>query len=324
MNEYTRREEVRWTLIASLVMVMCIAPAVVLLVTAKGKEILDPQVQAQADEAREQIKPAHSCVTAAKKLQDEISVFKDAAKAAHLDAPDDADAAAKVPKKQSIQGRVTRKLQEKEKEPDVGLAWNAAQPSEKAAKILNGCKDTVVAATSPRAETAAAWEAIAKAAEVHPAAADPKEELVATRLLLKLLSDIPVEKIAQQTKDAEAEAQKKADALAAKAKTAKVREPLPAGLVPRQIAVGIGVGLSVIALLLSYLSVRVSSNRRSPSSSRCARRPRPPSPASTRRRCSAWPPRATAASRARSSAAPSAASSRRRSQPPTPTSSSPA
>jgi hypothetical protein len=31
VNEYTRREEVRWTLVASLLMVMCIAPAVMLL-----------------------------------------------------------------------------------------------------------------------------------------------------------------------------------------------------------------------------------------------------------------------------------------------------
>jgi len=262
VNEYTRREEVRWTLIASLVMVMCIAPAVVLLVTAKGKEIDDPQAQKQADDAAELIKPAKACVTAAKKLGDEISVFKDAAKAAHLDANEDADASAKVPKKQSVAGRLNRKLQEKEKEPDIGLAWNAAQPSEKAAKILNGCKDTVVAATGPRPDTAATWEVIAKAADVHPATADAKEELEATRKLLKLLGDITVDKIAEQTKDAEADAQKKADALAAKAKTAKVRAPLPAGLVPRQIAVGIGVGLSVVALLLSYLSVRVASNRR--------------------------------------------------------------
>ncbi len=201
---------------------------------------------------------------AAKKLQEEIVAFKDSAKAAHLDATEEApDAGASPPKKQSVQGRVARKIKEKEKAPDVGLAWNAAQPSAKAAKILNGCKDTVVAAAGPRPDASAtAWDAIGKAADIHPATADAQEELAATRTLLKLLGDIPVDKIAQQTQDAEDEAQKKAKTLAAKAATAKVREPLPKGLVPRQIAVGIGVGLSVIALLLSYLSVRVSSNRR--------------------------------------------------------------
>ncbi|MFT3764903.1 MAG: hypothetical protein QM820_05205 [Minicystis sp.] len=65
-----------------------------------------------------------------------------------------------------------------------------------------------------------------------------------------------------QTKDAEEAANKLSVDLNAKAATAQIREPIPEGLVPRRLAVGIGVGLSVIALLLSYLSVRVSSNRR--------------------------------------------------------------
>jgi hypothetical protein len=263
VNEYTRREEVRWTLIASLLMVLCIAPAVILLVTAKGKDVPDPQARRLADNAAELIKPAHLCVAAAEKLSAEMDAFKATAKAAHLDDADaDADAGAKAPKKQSIQGRAARKLKEKEKEPDVGLAWNAAQPSAKAAKILNGCKDTVVAATAQRPETTPAWDAIGKAADVHPATADPKEELGAVRMLLKLLGDIPVDKIAQQTKDAEDTAKKLSDDLTAKADKATIREALPDGLVPRRLAVGIGVGLSVIALLLSYLSVRVVSNRR--------------------------------------------------------------
>jgi hypothetical protein len=64
------------------------------------------------------------------------------------------------------------------------------------------------------------------------------------------------------TKDAEAAQKARADELARVAQTATVRLPIPDGLVPRRTAVGIGVGLSVLALLLSYLSVRVASNRR--------------------------------------------------------------
>ena len=263
MNEYTRREEVRWTLVASLLMVLCIAPAVVLLVTAKGKLVPDAQARKVADVAADGIKPAHSCVTWADKLQTEIDVFKGLARAAHLDAPvDPAAADPKAPKKQSIQGRINRKLAEKEKEPDVGLAWSAAQPSQKAAKLLASCRVNVEAAAGVRPEAAPAWDAMAKAAAVQPATADKTEELAAARTLLKLLGDAPVDKVAQQTKDAEAAAQKAAADLSAKADTAQVREPLPDGLVPRRLAVGIGVGLSVIALLLSYLSVRVVSNRR--------------------------------------------------------------
>ncbi len=261
MNEYTRREEVRWTLVASLLMVLCIAPAVILLVTAKGRLVPDAQARKVADEAADGIKPAHSCVIQAEKLQTEIDVFKGLAKAAHLDA-DPAAADPKASKKQSLPGRIVKKLQEKDKEPDIGLAWSAAQPSQKAAKLLAACRVNVEAGAGQRPEAAPAWDAIAKAAAIQPATADKTEELAAARSLLKLLGDIPVDKIAQQTKDAAAATQKHADELSAVADKAMVREALPDGLVPRRLAVGIGVGLSVIALLLSYLSVRVVSNRR--------------------------------------------------------------
>jgi hypothetical protein len=261
VNEYTRREEVRWTLVASLLMVLCIAPAVVLLVTAKGKAIPDPAARRLADDAEARIKPAHACVVAADKLGEEIGAFKASAKAAHVDTttPDDAaDAGAKKP---VYVGRFQKKP-EKEKEPDVTLAWAAAQPSQKAAKVLAGCRPAVEAAAGTRPEAAATWEAITKAAAVQPATADKGEELTAARTLLKLLGDVPVDTIAQQTKDAEAATKKQSEDLSAKADQATIREPLPDGLVPRRLAVGIGVGLSVIALLLSYLTVRVVSNRR--------------------------------------------------------------
>ena len=82
MNEYTRREEVRWTLIASLLMVLCIAPAVILLVTAKGKLVPDQEARRVADEAAEKVKPAHACTVAANKLKTELGPFKATAKAA--------------------------------------------------------------------------------------------------------------------------------------------------------------------------------------------------------------------------------------------------
>jgi hypothetical protein len=263
VNEYTRREEVRWTLVASLLMVMCIAPAVMLLVNAQGKLVPDPTARKIADEAAEKIKPAHACVSSAERLRSEIDVFRASAKAAHLDTNEDETNAAKKPKKQSLGGRLNRKIAEKEKEPDVTLAWTSAQPSQKAAKLLAVCRLTVEAATGgPKADVTPAWDAITQAADVKPATADKKEELTAARTLLKLLDGIPVDKIISATQAAEDAAKVQSAELAAKADKAQIREPLPDGLIPRRLAVGIGVGLSVIALLLSYLSVRVSSNRR--------------------------------------------------------------
>ena len=262
MNEYTRREEVRWTLVASLLMVMCIAPAVILLVTAKGRLVPDPTARKLADEAVEKIKPAHGCVSSAERLQSEIDVFRASAKAAHLDTNEDATDAGTKPRK-TLGGRLARKIAEKEKEPDITLAWTSAQLSQKAAKQLAACRLTVESMTGgPKADAIPAWDAITRAAEVKPGADDRKEELLAARTLLKLLDGIPVDKIVQATQAAEEAAKVQSAGLVTRAEKAQIREPLPEGLIPRRLAVGIGVGLSVIALLLSYLSVRVSSNRR--------------------------------------------------------------
>ena len=266
MNEYTRREEVRWTLIASLLMVLCIAPAVILLVTAKGKLGPDREARRLSDEAAEKVKPAHTCAAAAAKLQTEIGPFKATAKAAHLDVNEEAAPDPKGGKKpKTISGKLRRfgkNLKDKQNEPDVSLAWNAAQPTQKAAKQLAPCKVAIEAAVGERADAAPVWEAIAKAAVIAPTADDKKEELTAARTLLLLWDKLPIDKVVAQAKEAEEAIKKQADELSAKADTAMVREPIPEGLVPRRLAVGIGVGLSVIALLLSYLSVRVASNRR--------------------------------------------------------------
>jgi hypothetical protein len=243
--------------------VMCIAPAVMLLVNAQGKLAPDPVARKMADDAEEKIKPAHACVSSAERLRGEIDVFRASAKAAHLDTNEDETKDTKKPKKQSLGGRLNRKIAEKEKEPDVTLAWTSAQPSQKAAKLLAVCRLNVEATTGgPKADVTPAWDAIAQAADLKPATADKKEELNAARTLLKLFDNIPVDKIIAATQAAEDAAKVASTELAAKADKAQIREPLPEGLIPRRLAVGIGVGLSVIALLLSYLSVRVSSNRR--------------------------------------------------------------
>src|SRR5262249_35528819 len=135
---------------------------------------------------------------------------------------------------------------------------------QKASKVLSACRLTVEATTGVHADLTAAWDALAKASAVQAANADKNEELGAARTLLKLLGDLPVDSLLQQTKDAEVTAQKQPEELGTRANQATVEEPLSddGKVVPRRLAVGIGVGLSVVALLLSYLSVRVASNRR--------------------------------------------------------------
>ncbi len=263
MNEYTRREEVRWTLIASLALVLGMAPAVFLLVTAQGALVPDPGAQLAAKVAADKAQQIHTCVVTADKLPTEIDVFKSAAKAAHLDA-NGADAPVEVNapnRKKTAINLFKGKLPPKEKEPDAALAWPAAKEPHKLAKALGPCRATVDFAVA-RPETTAAWDAIAKAGEVMPPGTDKNEQIVAARALLKLLGEVPTDKVAQQVRDAEAELKKVSETATSRARTAMIREPIPEGIIPRRIAVGVGVGLSVITLLLSYLSVRVASSRR--------------------------------------------------------------
>src|SRR4051812_23431899 len=115
-------------------MVLCIAPAVIFLVTAKGKLVPDPEARRIADESAEKLKPAHTCAMAAEKLQTEIDPFKATAKAAHLDTNEDAVPDPKSKKKpKTISGKIraaAKDLKDKQNEPDVSLAWNAAQPTQ--------------------------------------------------------------------------------------------------------------------------------------------------------------------------------------------------
>src|SRR4030095_4432493 len=111
MNEYTRREEARWTFIASTVLVVCIAIAVFLIFTARGRLIPDPELVATAKATAGRAKEANQCAARARELQADVPIFRSAAKAARIDATEPAD-----PKKPP-----SRK--DKEARPDAENAW---------------------------------------------------------------------------------------------------------------------------------------------------------------------------------------------------------
>ena len=258
MNEYTRREEVRWTLIASLALVLCVGPAAFMLVTVQGKLVPDPAARATAHAASERAAALRPCVVAAERLYTEVDVFKTSAKAAHLDP----EGPPPAPPRRRTPTRGKPPPPTKEKEPDAAMAWPAAQSSLKQAKQLAPCRASIEAAGPPAPELAPAWDAIVKAADLSTTATDKNEQLTVARSLLKLLADAPVDKVREAARRAETDQKKAAEALQATADKATIREPIPEGILPRRVAVGVGVGLSVITLLLSYLSVRAASVRR--------------------------------------------------------------
>ena len=253
MNVYTRREEMRWTIVALTVLVLSFGGAVVRLVTAEGRLIPDPAAIAAAKAAETKAQQAKACQTAADRLNTEIPVFKASAKAARLAATATPSAAPPI--------KGTKKPPPKEKEPDVELAWPAALPAYKQVKLLAPCRPLVEGAAGANADAAKGWDAVATAAAVT-VGEDYKSQVEAARKLLAALAEAPTDKVLEATKAAEAALQKAADAEQEKAKTAQVREALPKGLLSRELAVGLGVLIGVLTLLASFLSVRAAASRR--------------------------------------------------------------
>jgi hypothetical protein len=249
VNEYTRREEARWTFIASTVLVVCIAIAVFLIFTARGRLIPDPEAVASAKATAGRAKQSQQCAARARELEADVPIFRSAAKAAHLDAPD-AD-----PKK-----RPTRK--NKDARPDGELGWKvAAVPLQSRIKQLATCREVTDGAVGRRPEAAAAWDALAAVVALAPAEGDAAAQLAAARTVQAFAAE-HVEALVAATRDAEARLKADAEREAGRAETARVHEPLPKGLLPRETAIALGVALAIAGLLVSYLSVKAASERR--------------------------------------------------------------
>lgn len=252
MNEYTRSEEVRSTLIASVILILCVAVAVLRLVTAQGQLVPDPQAREAAKMAETKSTQAQGCTVQADKLIGEVEFLKSSVKAARVSV-DEADAG--PPPKWKP------KIKPKDK-PDIELAWATAQPSYKQAKALAPCRDLVEATGGVRPAATPAWNAIVEAAGLTPPGEDKTQQVEAVKKLHSLLGDAPVEKVKDATHEVAATLKTDFEKAKDVADKAVVREALPEGVFPRRIAVGAGVILCVIALLVSYMSVRVASVRR--------------------------------------------------------------
>ncbi len=240
MNEYTRREEVRWTLATAAVLLLAVAISVVVLATARGALVPDPEARVRAEKLAQQAKDAAACSTAALKLQEEIGVFKNLAKAARIE--DEGKGA---------------------EDPNAALAWPAASPSHRQASQLAGCRALVEEAVGSRASAAGGWDAVTKASAMKPPKAAQRDaERAAARSLLALLQDAPLEAVQKQVADAAKDLSARAAEADASADQALVRAALPRGVLGRQVAVVLGVVLCLAALLISFFSVRAASVRR--------------------------------------------------------------
>lgn len=276
MNVYTRRSEIRWMLISLLILVPCIGFAIVKVTSAQGPLIDDPQAVAAEKQASEQAAEFAPCIKEAEAFRDEVKAFEDAAAAAK-------DAAVAQAKKDARFGQKPKPITS----GDYDVAWDKVTPILKRARTLE--KDCLRLANSayPDAEKVLpTWKLVNKAGtsiedpgeakcEDKPddkkgeekkkclAAHNEKQQVQRQRLEQYIADkDVSLKALIQHVTVASERLQANVAQTAAAVKDEKIRQTLPEGLLERNVAIGVGAGVALLALIVSYLSVHMASRRR--------------------------------------------------------------
>lgn len=267
VNEYTRREEVRWILVSAVVLVSCVAASLGLMLTAKGRVVPDPQARAAADALEVEAKDLSTCVEHARELQKEVALFRDDSKVLQ-EQPQQEEPPPEEPKPKRGQKPLPKEKEKpkpKPKPPDqTKNAWPAAKPTVDEATRLAACKAAADKAAAPDAKATSAWDAIATVVALKPPKAEdpPAAHLTAARQVFAAVEKAPIEALVAHVEGAsshvEAELKKAKDHAA----TATIQQPLPRGVLGRELAIAGGVFVSLVGLLVSFFSLRATSARR--------------------------------------------------------------
>ena len=233
------------------VLIPAVAIAIVRLLLVQGPMVPDQTAIKEADGAKARAAEFETCPTTADKLSKETPLFKTVVKGAQKRAEEEADALRKKAKK------------DEKIEVAIKIPWSAAQHVYSFSKKLANCQQQTTAAVGARTEAEPAWTAIKEVAKMkEPTRGDEKAEAKASAQVLKLIEDAPIDKLKGHVDDAQAQLQDVAKKSQARADTARVRQELPEGLFPRAAAIGVGVGVALAALIISFISVRSSAMRR--------------------------------------------------------------
>ncbi len=251
MNEYTRREEIFWTLVTVCILVPSVAVGIWRLMVAEGPMVTDPAaLVAERDAKLAATEYANGrCAKSATKLGEEVGVFQSRAAQAEREA---------------------REAAERSKTKTTGetafvIPWAATSLTLKQAKALEQgkCRAASEAAAGSSDNARAAWKAVSSAAGLAEPTDDKAQQDVA-RQLVKVFKEPSVDLKAlsahadKAQKDLAARLEQATKAL----ETQLVRASLPEGLLARGAAIGVGVGVSLAALIVSYVSVRSAALRR--------------------------------------------------------------
>jgi hypothetical protein len=253
LNEYTRREEIFWTLVSFCILVMSVVGDTLKFGCAPGKgpmiqdpialEALRRAETADADFAKSR------CAKTAVKLSEEVAVFKQRAAKAEKEAKDAAEKAEK-----------SRKPGNPTPAPEVELPTQPAQSVLKQAKALvaSNCKKFSEDAAGVSQRAAAGWLAAETTAALSEGGDEKTQQRTARDVLSQFKDELRAKSIALHTDAARLSLEKKLTK--AREDSTRLKEGEPSvGLFSLKAAILVGVLLPVVALVISYISLRSAS-----------------------------------------------------------------
>lgn len=257
LNEYTRREEIFWTLVSFCILVMSIVGDTVKFGCAPGKGpmIQDPvaiEALRRAEQADAEFAKAR-CAKVATKVGEEVAVFKQRAAKAEKEAKDAADVEKKNKPAKAGKADANEALV-------VTLPTQPAQSVLKQAKALvsANCRKLTEEAVGVSQRAAAGWDAAAATASLAEGGDEKAQQRVAQEVLAQFKDETRLKSISLHTEAARAGLEKKL--VKAREDATKLKEGEPAvGLFSLKASILVGVLLPVVALVISYLSLRSAS-----------------------------------------------------------------
>ncbi len=243
-------------LVSAVLLVGSVAASLGLLMTAQGPIRASKEAETLAAQAEARAKGLEECVVAAKALTKEVTVFRDVAAASQVfeeESPPPASSASPSAPKPKPKVR-----------PPVATdkAWSAAKNTHAAATRLLACQETANAVATPHEVAKDGWAAVQSVKGIDSPSVGSPNQLSAAKRVLAAVDKAPLEAVVDHVTFAFETASADAVTLRETANGTLVRQPLPKGLLGREVAMFSGVLLSMVALLLSFFSLRARSIRR--------------------------------------------------------------
>lgn len=231
---------------SAVALVGSVSASLGLLMTAEGPLRPSRETTAAAAVAEAQVKNLSECIEAAGGLESEIRVFRDLVQSSGLFV-----AEPEGPNK-GTRPRSTA----------ADKAWPLAKPTYDKATRLFACKEDATTVAIPNDAAKQGWSTLDAVKGVKAPDGSLESQLAAAKQVYDAVEKAQVRPVVDHLEFSQKTAMQSAAELRKAVETSVVRDSLPQGLLGREAAMFSGVLLSVVALLLSFFSLRARSVRR--------------------------------------------------------------